>query len=76
MPGIDFPQASKLAEQVSPSEKKITKTIMEQSFKKYCFTDALDDTDHDSVWKNVCTGNFHWKFILEIWILSEKLFQE
>lgn len=35
------------------------KTIMEQSFKKYCFTDVLDDTDHDIVWKNVCTGNFH-----------------
>lgn len=38
---------------------------MEQSFKKYCFTNSFDGTDNDIVWEIVYFGNFSMKINTE-----------
>lgn len=38
---------------------------MEQSSRKYCFTNALDGRDNDIVWDIVYTGNFSLKIDVE-----------
>lgn len=50
---------------MSPSGKKISKTIIKRYFKKYWFTNTLDGAESDTVWEIVYTGNLSLKIDTE-----------